>query len=38
VRAFQAPGAVRGAMSDYRANALDIAEDLEDANVKLPAL
>ncbi|MDM9627562.1 alpha/beta hydrolase [Rhizobium sp. S152] len=35
VRAFQAPGAVRGAMSDYRANALDIAEDLEDANVKI---
>lgn len=35
VRSFQAPGAVRGAMSDYRANALDIAEDMDDAEVKI---
>ncbi|QEL22049.1 alpha/beta hydrolase [Bosea sp. F3-2] len=35
VRAYQAPGAVRGAMSDYRANAEDIAQDLADADVKI---
>ncbi|MBO9621247.1 MAG: alpha/beta hydrolase [Sphingomonas sp.] len=35
VRAYQAPGAVRGAMADYRANAEDIAQDLADAEVKI---
>lgn len=35
VRAYQAPGAVRGAMADYRANSMDIAEDLEDADAKI---
>lgn len=35
MRAYQAPGAVRGAMSDYRANAEDIAQDLADADVKI---
>jgi len=35
VRAFQAPGALRGAMSDYRANAEDVAQDLEDEDVKI---
>jgi len=35
VRAYQAPGALRGAMSDYRANATDIAQDLEDAETKI---
>ena len=28
VRAYQAPGAVRGAMADYRANAEDVAQDI----------
>lgn len=35
VRAYQAPGAVRGAMADYRANAEDVAQDLEDADIKI---
>jgi haloacetate dehalogenase len=35
VRAYQAPGAVRGAMSDYRANATDTAQDEEDADTKI---
>jgi pimeloyl-ACP methyl ester carboxylesterase len=35
VRAYQAPGAVRGAMADYRANAEDIAQDEADADVKI---
>ena len=35
VRAYQAPGAVRGAMADYRANAEDIAQDEADAHVKI---
>jgi haloacetate dehalogenase len=35
VRAYQAPGAVRGAMADYRANAEDIAQDIADADVKI---
>ena len=35
VRAYQAPGAVRGAMADYRANAEDIAQDIADAEVKI---
>lgn len=35
VAAYSAPGAVRGAMSDYRASAEDIAQDLEDADRKI---
>lgn len=35
VRAYQMPGAVRGAMADYRANAEDLAQDNEDADVKI---
>jgi haloacetate dehalogenase len=35
VRAYRAPGAVRGAMADYRANAEDVAQDMEDAAVKI---
>lgn len=35
VRAYRAPGAVRGAMADYRANAQDVAQDMEDADVKI---
>ncbi|AWH29383.1 MULTISPECIES: alpha/beta hydrolase [Stenotrophomonas] len=35
VRAYSAPGAVRGAMSDYRANAVDVQQDLEDAHVRI---
>lgn len=35
VRAYRAPGAVRGAMADYRANAEDVAQDLEDADIKI---
>jgi haloacetate dehalogenase len=35
VRAYRAPGAVRGAMADYRANADDVAQDLEDAETKI---
>jgi len=35
VRAYQAPGAVRGAMADYRANAEDLAQDIADADVKI---
>ncbi|ERK06197.1 Alpha/beta hydrolase fold protein [Pantoea sp. AS-PWVM4] len=35
VKSYQAPGAVRGAMADYRANAQDIAQDLEDAEIKI---
>lgn len=35
VAAYRAPGAVRGAMSDYRANAEDNAQDLVDAEVKI---
>lgn len=35
VRAFQAPGAVRGAMADYRANAEDVAQDMADADSKI---
>jgi haloacetate dehalogenase len=40
VRAYEAPGAVRGAMSDYRANAEDVAQDKVDAHVpiKVPTL
>lgn len=35
VRAYRAPGAVRGAMADYRANAEDITQDEADADVKI---
>jgi hypothetical protein len=35
VKAYRAPGAVRGAMSDYRASAEDVAQDLEDAARKI---
>jgi haloacetate dehalogenase len=35
VRAHQAPGAVRGAMADYRANAEDVAQDIVDVEVKI---
>ncbi|WP_164273172.1 alpha/beta hydrolase [Stenotrophomonas sp. B1-1] len=35
VRAYSAPGAVRAAMSDYRANAVDVQQDLEDAHVRI---
>lgn len=35
VQAYQKPGAVRGAMADYRANAEDNAQDEEDAEVKI---
>ncbi|WP_263262943.1 alpha/beta hydrolase [Pseudomonas sp. RIT-PI-S] len=35
VRTYKAPGAVRGAMADYRANAVDVAQDQEDAQVKI---
>jgi pimeloyl-ACP methyl ester carboxylesterase len=37
VRAYEAPGAVRGAMADYRANAIDVAQDKEDADVLIAA-
>jgi pimeloyl-ACP methyl ester carboxylesterase len=32
VRAFSAPGAIRGSCSDYRAGAMDVAQDLADAD------
>ncbi|MFM0553653.1 alpha/beta hydrolase [Paraburkholderia sediminicola] len=35
VKAYKRPGAVRGAMPDYRANAEDLRQDLADANVKI---
>lgn len=35
VKAYRAPGAVRGALSDYRANAEDVAQDLADADLKI---
>ncbi|MGE7417677.1 alpha/beta fold hydrolase [Methylobacterium tarhaniae] len=35
VAAYRAPGAVRGAMADYRANQEDNAQDLVDAEVKI---
>ena len=35
VKAYQRPGAVRGAMDDYRANAEDVAQDMADADVKI---
>jgi haloacetate dehalogenase len=35
VKAYRAPGAIRGAMEDYRANASDVAQDNADASVKI---
>jgi haloacetate dehalogenase len=35
VRAYRAPGAVRRAMADYRANAEDVAQDFADSEVKI---
>ncbi|MDQ2801728.1 MAG: alpha/beta hydrolase [Pseudomonadota bacterium] len=35
VRSYRRPGAVRGAMSDYRAGKEDVAQDKEDADRKL---
>ncbi|WP_419688845.1 alpha/beta fold hydrolase [Burkholderia theae] len=35
VRAYRRPGAVRGALADYRANAEDVKQDLADAEVKI---
>lgn len=35
VDAYRRPGAVRGALSDYRANAVDVAQDLVDQDTKI---
>src|ERR1700710_1913562 len=35
VRAYQKPGAVRGALSDYRAGAEDVAQDQADAETPI---
>jgi haloacetate dehalogenase len=35
VQAYRRPGAVRGAMADYRANTDDVAQDQIDAEVKI---
>jgi haloacetate dehalogenase len=35
VKAYRSPGAVRGALADYRANAEDVAQDILDAHVKI---
>src|ERR1700757_1309291 len=35
VRAYRAPGAIRGAMEDYRANAADVDQDNADAFTKI---
>jgi pimeloyl-ACP methyl ester carboxylesterase len=35
VRAYRRPGAVRGALADYRANAEDVAQDKVDAEKKI---
>ena len=35
VQAYKAPGAVRGAMADYRANAEDVEQDTADAHLKI---
>jgi haloacetate dehalogenase len=35
VQAYRRPGAVRGAMADYRAHAEDNAQDFADAKVKI---
>jgi pimeloyl-ACP methyl ester carboxylesterase len=34
-RAYRKPGAIRGAMSDYRAGPEDVAQDQQDAQVKI---
>ncbi len=35
VKAYEQPGAVRGACMDYRAGAEDVAQDEQDADVKI---
>lgn len=35
VEAYRRPGALRGAMSDYRANAEDVAQDKVDADIRI---
>ncbi|WP_249225542.1 alpha/beta fold hydrolase [Tardiphaga alba] len=35
VKAYRGPGAVRGAMADYRANSEDVAQDQVDAETKI---
>jgi haloacetate dehalogenase len=35
VKAYRSPGAVRGALADYRANAEDVAQDILDEDVKI---
>jgi haloacetate dehalogenase len=35
VQAYRRPGAVRGAMADYRANSEDVAQDQVDSDVKI---
>lgn len=35
VAAYRSPGAVRGALADYRASAEDLAQDVADADVKI---
>ncbi|WP_445143386.1 alpha/beta fold hydrolase [Dyella sp. Tek66A03] len=35
LQAYRAPGAVRGAMADYRASPEDVLQDEEDADVKI---
>ncbi|WP_437341274.1 alpha/beta fold hydrolase [Burkholderia contaminans] len=35
VKAYKRPGAVRGAMSDYRANAQDVEQDQADADIRI---
>ncbi|WP_428488038.1 alpha/beta fold hydrolase [Rhodopila sp.] len=35
VRAYQKPGAVRGALNDYRAGREDVAQDKEDADTRI---
>jgi pimeloyl-ACP methyl ester carboxylesterase len=35
VKAYRSPGAVRGALADYRANAEDVEQDTLDAHVKI---
>lgn len=37
VRAYQSPGAVRGAMDDYRAGTEDVAQDKADQDIKIAA-
>ncbi|MCY4136432.1 MAG: alpha/beta hydrolase [bacterium] len=35
VRAYSAPGGLRGSFNDYRAGPIDVAQDLEDAGKKI---